>query len=94
MRTHVQGHLCEYRFVPIIKAGTPLPVSRADSFFTMFNNQDAVDVNVFQGESEDARENILIVAFYGRGIVSGARQQRIRVSYESRPGRHLARHGH
>ncbi|MEA1926618.1 MAG: Hsp70 family protein [Candidatus Auribacterota bacterium] len=57
-------------FVPIIKAGTPLPASHAESFFTVFDEQQAVDVTIFQGEDRDARNNILIGKFLIEDLAS------------------------
>jgi len=59
----VDGVYCPYKYVPVIKSGTPLPVSKEELFYTMCEAQDAVKVNVFQGENTDARKNILIGKF-------------------------------
>ena len=56
-----------YLFVPVIKSGTPLPVSKTEAFSTLHDEQGEVDVSVFQGESEDARQNTLI----GRFLITG-----------------------
>jgi molecular chaperone DnaK (HSP70) len=64
----VRGQFCEYRFAAVIRSGSPLPVRRAESFYTCCDNQEAVEVNIFQGESEDARENTLIGRFKIMGL--------------------------
>ncbi len=64
----VAGEFSEHRFVPVITAGTPLPVSTAESFATVSDQQEAVDVQIFQGEHPDARENLLIGRFLIEGL--------------------------
>jgi molecular chaperone DnaK len=64
----VRGQFCEYRFAAVIRSGSPLPVRRAESFYTACDNQEVVEVNIFQGESEDARENALIGRFKVKGL--------------------------
>jgi len=59
----LNGQLCHYCFVSIIKAGAALPVAREEVFFTIQDNQKAIEVNVFQGENPDARKNTLIGTF-------------------------------
>jgi molecular chaperone DnaK len=59
----VDGVYGPHLFVPIIKAGTPLPVSRAEPFATVCDGQEKVDVTVFQGENPDSRKNIFIGNF-------------------------------
>jgi molecular chaperone DnaK len=59
----VDGDLYPYRFAPIIHKNTPIPVRRSEMFYTTFDDQDTVEINVFQGEHQDARENIQIGEF-------------------------------
>jgi len=59
-----------YCFVPLIRRNTPIPASHSEVFYTMFDNQKAVDVMVYQGEAPDALDNIEI----GRFVVEGLRQ--------------------
>src|SRR4029079_14256470 len=47
----------EFRFAPIIRRGTPLPASRSEVFRTVSDNQPTVEIDVYQGESEDVRRN-------------------------------------
>lgn len=46
-----------YCFVPLIKKNTPIPVTRSESFFTLFDSQDKIEIKVFQGEDRDAMKN-------------------------------------
>lgn len=57
-----------FQYAPIIKKNTPIPVSKSEVFFTMVENQERVDVNVYQGEDPDAKKNILIGEFTVEGL--------------------------
>ncbi len=59
----VRGEYGPHRFCPIIKAGTPLPARRGEVFYTMRPGQEAVEIEVFQGEDIDARCNTFIGEF-------------------------------
>ncbi|MCI4626571.1 MAG: Hsp70 family protein [Candidatus Magnetoovum sp. WYHC-5] len=50
-------------FSVIIKRNTKVPVRRAELYFTMVNEQEAVKVEVYQGESYSCKENTLIGDF-------------------------------
>jgi molecular chaperone DnaK len=52
-----------YCYHPIIRRNTPLPVTRTESYYTSFANQTAVDIQIFQGDNEDALQNILVGDF-------------------------------
>ena len=54
--------------VPIIPRGTPLPVSRSEAFITRYDDQEEVQVEVYQGESRDPFENLLIGEFMVTGL--------------------------
>ena len=66
----LDGREYPYCFVPLIRRNTPIPASRSDVFYTMYDNQEEVDVTVFQGEAPDALDNIEI----GRFLVEGLRK--------------------
>lgn len=51
-------------FSTIIRRNTRIPVSRAQVYFTMVDDQQSVKVEVFQGESLSCLENTLIGDFY------------------------------
>lgn len=57
-----------YCYKPIIRRNTPLPNRQTEVFATVHDGQEAVDVEVYQGESEDARNNILIGQFMVEGL--------------------------
>jgi molecular chaperone DnaK (HSP70) len=52
-----------YCFIPIIPRNTPIPVRKSEAFMTVVDNQKVVDVHIYQGEQEDALENIEIGEF-------------------------------
>ncbi len=64
----LDGEPYSHCFVPLIRKNTPVPVSKSDVFFTMYDGQDAVDVCVYQGEHPDALENIEIGRFRVEGL--------------------------
>lgn len=55
-------------FVPIIRKNTPLPVSKTEVFYTIYDGQREVRVRVFQGEHIDAMQNIEIGEFMVKGL--------------------------
>jgi molecular chaperone DnaK (HSP70) len=66
----LDGREYPYCFVPLIRRNTPIPASRSEVFYTLVDNQDKVDVTVYQGEAPDALDNIEI----GRFLVEGLRK--------------------
>ncbi|MDR2115550.1 MAG: Hsp70 family protein [Planctomycetaceae bacterium] len=55
-------------FSPIIKRNTPIPCSRSNAYGTLYDKQEAVDIDVYQGESDDVRQNVLIGHFHLSGL--------------------------
>jgi molecular chaperone DnaK (HSP70) len=62
------GDLYPYCYIPIIPRNTPIPVRRSEVFFTVSDAQTEVDVRIFQGENEDALENIQLGEFRVSGL--------------------------
>lgn len=52
----------------LIQKNTPIPVTKSEVFFTMNDNQDTIEVHVFQGENIDALQNIEIGKFTVTGL--------------------------
>ncbi|MFZ2633229.1 MAG: Hsp70 family protein [Desulfosalsimonadaceae bacterium] len=46
--------------VPLIRRNTKLPARKSEVFFTMYDDQEAVDVKICQGEERNALDNILL----------------------------------
>ena len=49
------GHFC-----PIIERNTVIPASRTERFYTLRDNQESIRINVLQGESRFAQNNLLL----------------------------------
>ncbi|VAW89900.1 Chaperone protein DnaK [hydrothermal vent metagenome] len=62
------GELYPYTFIPIIHKNSTLPVTKSDVFFTCRDNQESVEVMVFQGEDRDALNNTEIGCFHLKGL--------------------------
>jgi molecular chaperone DnaK len=62
------GYPNENRFSPILHRNTPLPASRSEVYATLHDGQEAVDVEVFQGENDDVRYNHRIGRFKIEGL--------------------------
>jgi molecular chaperone DnaK len=60
------------RFAPIIHRNTPLPASRSELFHTYYNGQRAVEIDVYQGESDDVRHNHRVGMFRVEGLADVA----------------------
>ncbi len=64
----LDGQWTPHRFVPIIRRNTPVPVTRSEVFYTAFPYQDAVEIRVYQGENENALDNIEVGRFTVQGL--------------------------
>jgi molecular chaperone DnaK (HSP70) len=53
---------------PIIHRNTPLPVTRTERYFTASPHQTRVQIEIYQGEDEDALKNILVGDFQIEGL--------------------------
>ena len=62
------GESYEYCYIPLIRKNTPVPVSKSEVFFTVFDGQTTVEVQVYQGEDPDALNNIEIGRFRVEGL--------------------------
>jgi len=62
------GYPYPHCYKPIIRRNTPLPLTRTEAFMTSYPGQTAVDVQVYQGEDEDALRNILVGDFRIEGL--------------------------
>ncbi|HJT78795.1 MAG TPA: Hsp70 family protein, partial [Gemmataceae bacterium] len=64
----VHGFDFPHRFAPIIHRNTPLPASRSEVFHTVYDRQEEVEVDVYQGESDDVRNNYPVGRFRIQGL--------------------------
>jgi molecular chaperone DnaK len=53
---------------PIIPRNTPLPLTRTERYVTAYPYQTVVDVQVYQGDDEDALRNVLVGDFTVEGL--------------------------
>jgi molecular chaperone DnaK len=64
----LNGELYPYHYVPIIPKNTPIPARMSEVFFTVLDEQTDVDVRIYQGENNDALDNIKIGEFRVSGL--------------------------
>jgi molecular chaperone DnaK len=64
----LDGEIYPYQYVPILHKNTPIPVRKSEAFHTIHDNQQSVDVHIYQGENDDALENIEIGEFRVEGL--------------------------
>ena len=57
-----------FHFAAIIPRGTPLPASRSEVFRTVSDRQERVEIDIYQGESEDIRRNHQVGMFLIEGL--------------------------
>src|SRR5262249_43300447 len=57
-----------FRFAPIIRRTTALPASRSEVFHTVYDRQREVEIDVYQGESDDVRNNSRVGRFLIQGL--------------------------
>jgi molecular chaperone DnaK len=55
-------------YKPIIRRNSPLPVTRTERFYTSHPYQEEIDVQVYEGEDEDALRNILVGDYRVSGL--------------------------
>uniref|UniRef100_Q01SX4 Heat shock protein 70 n=1 Tax=Solibacter usitatus (strain Ellin6076) TaxID=234267 RepID=Q01SX4_SOLUE len=53
---------------PLIRRNTPLPVTRTESYYTSHPGQTVVEIQIFQGDDEDALNNLLVGDFKVEGL--------------------------
>ena len=73
----VGGEFSLEMYVPLIKKNTPIPVTKSDVFYTAVDDQEAVRVVVYQGENENAPDNIEVGSFMVEGLRKGPAGQEI-----------------
>ena len=64
----IDGMLTPFYRAPVIERNTPLPATRTESFGTISDGQDQAQIRVFQGESEDTRDDVLVGQFKIEGL--------------------------
>jgi molecular chaperone DnaK len=64
----LHGFGSPFHFAPIIHRTTPLPASRSEVFQTVYDHQAEVEIDVYQGESDDVRQNHRVGRFLIQGL--------------------------
>ncbi|MEO5376527.1 MAG: Hsp70 family protein [Magnetococcus sp. DMHC-6] len=64
----LDGEYTPNLFVPVIRKNSSIPISRSEVFFTVLDYQESVEVNIFQGEHPDCRQNIPLGQFTITGL--------------------------
>ena len=67
-RGDLDGLLSFHHYTPIIPRNSKLPVTKSDVFFSITPDQESVQVEVFQGEDPDTRNNTRIGGFRFDGL--------------------------
>jgi molecular chaperone HscC len=76
------GHRIAGTFAPIIERGTTIPCSRAESFVTAGDDQERIEIDVYQGEHAACEKNTKLGSYLVEGIPKGpARSQSIEVRF-------------
>ena len=72
-----------HMYVPIIRRNAKLPVTQTEVFYTVHDDQEEVEIEVYQGEDLDALKNVQIGKFNFKGLNrrKGARQEGILFTY-------------
>jgi len=69
-------------FSPIIERNTPLPAVRTEIYCTIIDSQQAAEIEIFQGESSDVRDNRRVGEFRVTGLAQVPAPNRILVRLE------------
>ena len=64
----LNGQPYTYCFIPVIRKNTPIPVTKSEVFYTAYDGQEEVYVQVYQGEDPDALNNTQIGNFRIEGL--------------------------
>jgi molecular chaperone DnaK len=65
------GYPYVHCYKPIVQRNTPLPLTRTESYYTVVPYQKIVEVDVYQGEDEDALKNLPVGNFRIEGLATG-----------------------
>lgn len=64
----LDGEMYPYTYIPLIRKNNPIPVTKSEAFSTVYDEQETIEVNVYQGEDPDALNNIRIGSFRIEGL--------------------------
>ncbi len=66
--SEVDGEIYPYKYVPLIRRNTVIPTAKSELFCTFIDEQEMVEVMVYQGEEPDALNNTEIGRFMIEGL--------------------------
>jgi molecular chaperone DnaK len=66
----VHGLDFPFRFAPILRRNTSLPASRSELFHTVYDRQAEVEIDIYQGEHDDVRQNYRVGKFMIQGLAA------------------------
>lgn len=78
----LNGQPYPFMFVPIIHKNSVLPNRKTEAFETSYDNQDTVEVTIYQGEDPDALNNVKIGEFLIEGLLDVPRGNIITLTLE------------
>lgn len=64
----LEGQFYPNLYCPIITKNTALPTTKTEVFYTVYDNQPAVKVDIYQGEAKDALQNTSLGQFSVTGL--------------------------
>lgn len=80
--TEINGEVYPHTFIPLIHKNSPIPISKSECFVTSYDDQETVEVMVYQGEDPDALNNKKIGSFLLTGLSKAPRGNEIITTFE------------
>lgn len=71
-----------FTFIPLIHKNSTIPITKSEVFFTCRDNQESVEILVFQGEDRDALNNTEIGRFHLNGLSKAPQGNEIVTTFE------------
>ena len=69
-------------FCPLIEKNSPIPITKSDTFYKMYDDQEEIEVKVFEGENRDANYNIEIGKFMVTGLSTEPENNEIILNFD------------
>jgi molecular chaperone HscC len=60
IRSKDDGYIQDVVFSPIIERNSPIPISKVSRYCTVYDNQEQIKISIYQGESRNVSNNILL----------------------------------
>lgn len=75
------NHVVGGRYLPIIERNTVIPVSRTETLYTVYDNQEKLTITILQGESRFAKNNLTLGEINVKVPVKPAGEESVTVTY-------------